>query len=130
MDLINRIRRENGCDEAMLLRAENDKDILSTIKALQENTIRGLDRLSDELYTKNIHFLLEFIQNADDNTYAADVIPTLRLKLDSGHICMDCNEVGFSEANVAAICKIGERTKKNMEGYIGMMKNGLLCGMY
>jgi hypothetical protein len=54
-------------------------------------------RLSDELYTKDTHFLLEFIQNADDNEYAADVIPTLRLKLDNGHIYICCNEVGFSE---------------------------------
>lgn len=44
MDLINKIRRENGCDEAMLLRAENDPEILSTIQALQGNASRGLDR--------------------------------------------------------------------------------------
>jgi hypothetical protein len=77
-------------------------------------------RLSDELYTKDTHFLLEFIQNADDNEYAADVIPTLRLKSDNGHIYICCNEVGFSEKNVAAICKIGESTKKNVEGYISV----------
>jgi len=63
--------------------------------------------------------LLEFIQNADDNDYADNVIPTLNLTLDNNHIYIGCNEVGFREQNVAAICKIGESTKKNMEGYIG-----------
>jgi ribosomal protein RSM22 (predicted rRNA methylase) len=44
MDHINRIRRENGRDEAMHSRAENDEDILNTIKALQENANRALER--------------------------------------------------------------------------------------
>ena len=76
-------------------------------------------RLSDELYSRDTHFLLEFIQNADDNDYALGVIPTLNLTLDSAHIYIECNEVGFNERNVAAICKIGESTKTNIEGYIG-----------
>jgi len=70
-------------------------------------------------FTPRIHFLLEFIQNADDNRYAADVIPTLSLTLDNSHLYISYNEVGFSEQNVAAICKIGESTKNNVDGYIG-----------
>jgi hypothetical protein len=44
MDLINQIRRKNGCDEAMLLRAQNDPDIYNTIQELQGNASRALDR--------------------------------------------------------------------------------------
>ena len=36
--------------------------------------------------------------------------------------CIDCNEVGFSKANVEALCRIGASTKKDKErtkGYIG-----------
>ncbi|KAH7337370.1 hypothetical protein BKA66DRAFT_448585 [Pyrenochaeta sp. MPI-SDFR-AT-0127] len=61
--------------------------------------------LSNQLYHKSTHFLLELIQNADDNT--------LRI---------DCNEVGFTAANVEAICAISESTKsgKTSDGeYIG-----------
>jgi hypothetical protein len=82
-------------------------------------------RLSEVLYSKATHFLLEFIQNADDNQYADGVIPTLCFKMANGHIYIKCNEVGFSEANVPAICKIGESTKKNMTGYIGKLENSL-----
>ncbi|KAF7978389.1 hypothetical protein HWV62_779 [Athelia sp. TMB] len=118
MDLIRKIRRENGCDQEMLQRARSDPEILSTIKALQGNASR------DELYSKSTHFLLEFIQNADDNTYAADVLPQLCLTLgpDSkgdAMIGIMCNEIGFKEENVIAICKIGASTKKNVQGYIG-----------
>lgn len=59
------------------------------------------------------------MQNADDNDYADGVTPTLRLKFSDNHIRIECNEVGFNEADVRAICKIGEITKKDLVGYIG-----------
>ena len=76
-------------------------------------------RLSDELYSKSTHFLLEFVQNADDNNYAEGVTPMLRLTLDNRRIRIECNEIGFTEANVRAICKIGISTKTVQGGYIG-----------
>jgi hypothetical protein len=82
-------------------------------------TICDDTRLSGELYSSSTHFLLEFIQNADDNEYSADVTPTLCLKLEKGHIRIKSNEVGFNEANVRAICKIGASTKTSLGGYIG-----------
>jgi len=72
------------------------------------------------MYSKATHFLLEFIQNADDNEYAHNVTPTLTMKFDGRNIQIECNEVGFNEANVRAICKIGVSTKKDCSGYIGM----------
>lgn len=44
MDLIDRIRRENGCDEALLLRAHDDPEIIAAIEALKGNANRGLER--------------------------------------------------------------------------------------
>lgn len=82
-------------------------------------TIYDNTRLSDELYSKSTHFLLEFIQNADADEYAIGVTPTLRWKLENDHIRIGSNEVGFNEANVRAICKIGASTKTNLGGYIG-----------
>ena len=35
----------------------------------QERLGRSLDRLSRDLYNKDTHFVLELIQNADDNSY-------------------------------------------------------------
>lgn len=63
--------------------------------------------------------MLEFIQNADDNKYADDVTPTLNMIVKDDLIVVECNEVGFSAANIEAICKIGASTKKNKKGFIG-----------
>lgn len=63
--------------------------------------------------------MLEFVQNAEDNSYVEGVTPTLRLKLENRSIRVECNEVGFNEANVRAICKVGISTKTGQSGYIG-----------
>ena len=80
--------------------------------------------MSEDLYTKANHFFLELIQNADDNRYSAGVVPTLRIRVDAeqDQILVECNETGFTEANVRALCAIGDSTKKKKDvlGYIGM----------
>ncbi|CAO2650180.1 Nn.00g014720.m01.CDS01 [Neocucurbitaria sp. VM-36] len=81
----------------------------------------ALDILSEQLYDKSTHFLLELLQNADDNAYKCQT-PTMNLTYRPGSLRIDCNEVGFSEENVKAICSIGESTKKGLNrssGYIG-----------
>jgi len=80
-------------------------------------------RLSTQLYTKSTHFILELIQNADDNTYAPGVDPSLTLVYrEDGYLWVGCNEIGFTKANVEAICDINDSTKKvtnATKGYIG-----------
>ena len=39
------------------------------MKIQREREGRSLHRLSTELYSKDTHFVLELVQNADDNTY-------------------------------------------------------------
>ena len=39
----------------------------------QERLGRSLDRLSRDLYSKDTHFVLELIQNADDNDYPQEM---------------------------------------------------------
>jgi hypothetical protein len=79
------------------------------------------DSLSSQLYEKSTHFLLELIQNADDNTYHCST-PTLSFSYRPGSLRIDCNEVGFTAENVEAICAISQSTKsgKTSDGeYIG-----------
>ncbi|RSM02003.1 hypothetical protein CDV31_011086 [Fusarium ambrosium] len=71
----------------------------------------ALTVLSRHLYDKETHFLLELIQNAEDNTYNHNVTPSLSFTYKPGSLRVDCNETGFTESNVRAICKIGESTK-------------------
>ena len=58
---------------------------------------------------------MELIQNADDNSYDPSVTePTLSISYDDNGIRVDCNEVGFSAANVDALCTVGESTKAGL----------------
>ncbi|KAM5385312.1 hypothetical protein ACJZ2D_000953 [Fusarium nematophilum] len=57
--------------------------------------------------------LLELIQNAEDNTYDC-ATPSLSFTYKRGSLRVDCNEIGFSDSNVRAICKIGESTKAGL----------------
>ncbi|XP_061088728.1 uncharacterized protein wu:fj29h11 isoform X2 [Conger conger] len=88
----------------------------------QERLGRSLERLSAELYSKDTHFVLELIQNADDNSYAlpGDVQPALAFVLENDCITILNNESGFEEKNIRAICDVGRSTKgKHKYGYIG-----------
>ncbi len=90
---------------------------------------RAIDRLSKDIYSKDVHFILELIQNAEDNPYSSGKDPQLIFKiLDNdptnstsveGALLVINNEEGFLDKNVKAICSIGETTKDKREGYIG-----------
>eukprot|EP00754_Rhynchopus_humris_P016026 Rhum_TRINITY_DN14489_c1_g2::Rhum_TRINITY_DN14489_c1_g2_i1::g.92261::m.92261/K14440/SMARCAL1, HARP; SWI/SNF-related matrix-associated actin-dependent regulator of chromatin subfamily A-like protein 1 len=86
---------------------------------------RAIVRLASDLYSSDVHFVLELIQNADDNTYpatraGAEVVPTLRLDVTGDAVVVSNNEVGFRPENIRALCDVGSSTKMGAEGYIGM----------
>lgn len=97
----------------------------------REREGRGIKRLSLELYSKDTHFVLELIQNADDNTYPLQLaycsgsddilsVPSLKFIVRKNEIIVLNNEVGFSENNIRAICDVGRSTKSaSRSGYIG-----------
>ncbi|XP_054860684.1 uncharacterized protein wu:fj29h11 isoform X4 [Amphiprion ocellaris] len=88
----------------------------------QERLGRSLDRLSTELYSKDTHFVLELIQNADDNSYPSEagVVPALAFVVERDCITVLNNETGFQKENIKAICDVGRSTKgKHKYGYIG-----------
>ena len=87
-------------------------------------------RLSQELYTKDSHFVLELIQNADDNEYNEEVEeevaggkcskPTVAFIVEEDKITILNNEKGFQEKNIKALCDVGKSTKGiHRKGYIG-----------
>ncbi|CAN1189252.1 Protein NO VEIN [Linum perenne] len=86
--------------------------------------------LSAELYAKDVHFLMELIQNAEDNEYSEGVDPSLEFVITSRDITgtgapatllVFNNEKGFSARNIESICSVGNSTKKGnrKRGYIG-----------
>ncbi|XP_052175446.1 uncharacterized protein LOC127790186 [Diospyros lotus] len=91
---------------------------------------QAINYLAAELYTKDVHFLMELIQNAEDNEYLEGVKPSLEFVITSQDITATGapatllvfnNEKGFSAENVESICSIGCSTKKGQRkrGYIG-----------
>lgn len=92
------------------------------VEHLTQMLTRTISELSKNIYKKDSHFIMELIQNADDNEYKEGVIPTLKIIQDSKRIIFQNNEVGFKKENVESICSISNSTKsiKNgIKGYIG-----------
>ncbi|KAI0260315.1 hypothetical protein BC834DRAFT_901531 [Gloeopeniophorella convolvens] len=113
LELIREIRTHHGFDDNGPLSGES-------VRGLRGMLERALERLSSDLYNKKTHFLLEFIQNADDNSYNPNVAPALHLRVEDRLVVFECNEEGFSAANVNAICDIGASTKRERtRGFIG-----------
>ena len=86
----------------------------SVLQAQHRRLERALKRLSDELYSEKTHFVLELLQNADDNKYARGVVPRGEFVLtQEGEIVFINNEIGFNRANIQAICDVGASTKEH-----------------
>jgi hypothetical protein len=80
----------------------------------------AIKRLAEELYSKQIHFVLEILQNCDDNDYEEHCkLPKLEIVIEHEALTFANNERGFSERNVMALSAIGESTKASSSGYIG-----------
>lgn len=58
-----------------------------------------------------MHFLLELLQNADDNWYRASTTPKMKITYRNGTLRIDTNEIGFRKTDVEAICSIGHSSK-------------------
>ncbi|CAI9283732.1 unnamed protein product [Lactuca saligna] len=97
---------------------------------LTEDLHQAVKNLSAELYAKDVHFLMELIQNAEDNEYPEGVDPSLEFVITSKDITntgapatllVFNNEKGFSDKNIESICSVGRSTKKGLRkrGYIG-----------
>ncbi|CAL1129504.1 unnamed protein product [Cladocopium goreaui] len=81
---------------------------------------RALKRLAGELYGSDVHWQLELLQNADDNMYKEGVTPSAEFLLresNGGEVLFRCNEVGFREADIRAICDIGNSSKVGVAKY-------------
>ncbi|XP_076882630.1 protein NO VEIN-like [Bidens hawaiensis] len=90
---------------------------------LTEELHQAVKHLSAELYAKDVHFLTELIQNADDNEYLDGVDPSLEFVITSKDITntgapatllVFNNEKGFSAKNIDSMCSVGCSTKTSL----------------
>lgn len=79
--------------------------------------------LAKNLYSKDVRFIFELLQNADDNHFleatGAGNVPFVSFRIYNNRIIIDCNEDGFTEGNLRAICNVGKSSKTGTQGYIG-----------
>jgi hypothetical protein len=59
------------------------------------------------------------LQNADDNTFAPDVKPEVRLRFNKNYIWFWSNEVGFAKEDVDSLCAVGHSAKRGRANTIG-----------
>ncbi|TAL00752.1 MAG: hypothetical protein EPO07_09255, partial [Verrucomicrobia bacterium] len=114
--------REEAQQHIEQIRSEKRKGDSSDLRA-------ALKLLAEELNSKETHFILELLQNAEDNEYA-DKQPELGISIVAdnptntpsadGCLIVLNNEVGFKLENVRSLCSVGQSTKKERtQGYIG-----------
>ena len=100
--------------------------ILALYKDYDENLGRrdrqggnGIKSSAEDIYADDVHFLKELIQNADDNQYDERVVASLKFNFFEDRLEVHCNETGFNEKQIIAICSLGESTKKERKDNIG-----------
>jgi len=107
-EVIMSIRRMRGLD----IEYERTEQQTIVDASYQQLISNALKLLSEDLYQSKVHFIAEFIQNADDNEYLPSTgAPTLVFRLAPTELLIVNNEIGFQENNVRSVCGIGNTTK-------------------
>ena len=112
-EIVDDIRRKYGLG----VRLEGEaKEIVESIRQKYSDL---LATIANDLNSKESHYILELIQNADDNEYDDSVYPSLSFRLKDDCLVVVNNELGFRDENVRSLCSAAQSTKKNKKGYIG-----------
>lgn len=95
-------------------------DFIATRGTPAEKKLQSvLEKIAGDLYSSNVHFVMELIQNADDNSYQEGVKASLHFELYPHAVVVYNNERGFNEDNMKALCNVSASTKVGQPGYIG-----------
>jgi hypothetical protein len=102
-----------------------DKNLTKVEENCRNRLSRAISKLSTEIYSDSYHFVLELIQNADDNIYYKTMhksitgrrsVPGLcMISTQQGIACVN-NEKGFRPQDVRALCDIGCSSKTSKKG--------------
>ncbi|KAK6840834.1 hypothetical protein PG987_001694 [Apiospora arundinis] len=91
---------------------------------IKDNMIAAsVKTLAQNLYTSKARFVFELLQNAEDNHYEEarkrGQAPCVSFHVYPHKIVQECNEDGFTDANLKAICAVGQSSKHGGQGYVG-----------
>jgi hypothetical protein len=90
-----------------------------TVRNLTRKYGKLLSTIANELNSEDNHFLLELIQNAQDNKYGEGTEPSILFRATPELLIVENNELGFTAQNVKSLCSAAESTKTDKTMYIG-----------
>ncbi|KAI1011485.1 hypothetical protein LB504_002189 [Fusarium proliferatum] len=115
--------REEMMDDIETFNAEYRREIDETLLEVENELSHSIKILAKQLYGSGARFVFELLQNAEDNIFnkaqKAKALPFISFKIYPDKVIVECNEDGFREPDLQAICAVGRSTKSAYHGYIG-----------
>ncbi|XEU94732.1 hypothetical protein FSHL1_000016 [Fusarium sambucinum] len=116
-------RREQMMDDIEQFNAEYRRELDEDWLMMETALSHSVNILAKQIYGSGARFVFELLQNAEDNVFkkarAAGTLPFISFKIHPDKIVVECNEDGFTELDLQAICAVGQSTKSASHGYIG-----------
>lgn len=88
-----------------------------------KDSVNMLNTVSESVFSRSAHFILELLQNAEDASGGKNTRGTVEFAISNNQIRVTHNGRLFSEANCDAICGV-RSTKKPEEGTLGFLGIG------
>ncbi|KAJ4254455.1 hypothetical protein NW762_010053 [Fusarium torreyae] len=121
--LIQKLGRKNGYVEQKYwdeLTEESHEVFSEAFGGLLGSLEPAIKALAKSLYSSNAQFIFELLQNAEDNEFVHAKQPAyVSFHMSRDKLIVECNEDGFTEENLHAICDIGRSSKQGAQGFIG-----------
>ncbi|KAL6898616.1 hypothetical protein GGI43DRAFT_408166 [Trichoderma evansii] len=125
-EIVRRLTRKYGyLNEEMMSdiekwKPEYRREIDENWLAMENTAAHSIKTLAKQIYGSGARFVFELLQNAEDNTFSKTTEdPFISFKVYENRIVVECNEDGFTERDLVAICAVGQSTKSSSYGYIG-----------
>ncbi|RYO86238.1 hypothetical protein DL764_009033 [Monosporascus ibericus] len=124
--LVQKIAKEHGYirEETYGKMDEETRREVENAQFMKDSMIgASIITLAKNLYSNDVRFIFELLQNADDNHFSKaatlGVLPYVTFRVYEDRIVVECNEDGFSEAHLRALCNVGKSSKTGAQGDIG-----------
>ncbi|KAF7557161.1 hypothetical protein G7Z17_g876 [Cylindrodendrum hubeiense] len=115
--------RQETWEKLNRLDGDAHEEIQSAFSGILESIGSVVSTLAKNLYTSHAQFVFELLQNAEDNYFQRaeeqNQLRYVEFRMFHDRMVVDCNEDGFTENNLRAICEVGKSSKIGSEGYIG-----------
>ncbi|KAL1870869.1 hypothetical protein Daus18300_004958 [Diaporthe australafricana] len=135
-EVIRQIAKEHGYlgeEKLQALPPETRRDVEETFMRKDEMIGSSVITLTKNLYTSKARFVFELLQNADDNSFsraaALGESPYISFSVFPDRIVVECNEDGFTDENLKAICAVRKVSLRAINDQFQELKETILLFM-